>query len=119
MQYARRLTTAKGIVGFSWKGSQQTLTDTTKAATAYSHRRFPMKHQGPITSDIISMVIVMLAPLMPIEINPVHRDRLRIAVEECPGQPHFEATILEWDRLSQLAVAADHANRHPEWALGV
>src|SRR5262245_34156514 len=52
-----------------------------------------------------------------VEVDPAHRDRLRVALEQRPRQRHLEVPVLERERLGRLAVAADDADIRPEGAL--
>ncbi len=83
---------------------------------AFSSRRLPMKHQGQITSEMTSTDKFITASLVPVEVDPADRDRLRIALEERSRQPHLKVAVFQRDRRSRFAVAADHANVHPERA---
>ena len=47
------------------------------------------------------------------EVDPVHRDRLRIAHEEYLRQLHLEDAVPQWKVFGWFTVVADHANRHP------
>src|SRR5262249_17390622 len=49
-------------------------------------------------------------------VDPVRRDRPRVALEESPRQRNLEVTILERQLLGGLAVTAQDANVRPEGA---
>src|SRR5262245_21870034 len=53
---------------------------------------------------------------LPVEVDPVQRDRFRVALEQRPRQRHLEVPVLERKRLGRLAVAADDADVRPEGA---
>src|SRR6478752_5901067 len=78
-----------------------------------------MKHQGQITSEITSTASITSAPSVPVEVDPVHRDRLRVALEHRPRQLHLEVPALERNLRRRLAVAPDDADLHPVRTLGV
>src|SRR4051794_14345633 len=44
---------------------------------------------------------------LPVEVDPVQRDRLRVALEECPGKRRLEVSVLQGKLLGRSTVAAD------------
>src|SRR5262249_51706966 len=53
---------------------------------------------------------------IPIEVNPVQGDRLRVALEQRLRQRNLEVPVLERKLLGRLAVTADDADVRPEGA---
>src|SRR5437879_5276140 len=50
---------------------------------------------------------------LPIEVNPVQRNRLRVALDERPRQRHLDVPVLERNLPRRLAVAAEDADAYP------
>ncbi len=61
----------------------------------------------------------LTAPSVPIEVNPVQRDGLRVPLEECLRQLQFEMAVLQRSFRSWLAVTANHPNLHSIRTFGV
>lgn len=66
-----------------------------------------------------SMASDKLATSIPVEVDPVQRNRLWIALEEYLGQLHLEVAAFQRYRRGWLAVIADLTNLHPERAFRV
>ena len=56
---------------------------------------------------------------IPIKVDPLHLERLWIALEELLGQLHLEVAILRRKGFGWLAILIHDPNLHPMRALGV